>query len=67
MLGDVLVVFVNKLTADGKYAVQDCENLQLQTQIPLSEKPKAFSVFFVSFLEFASNFKHFAKKDDCCS
>ena len=31
----------------------------------LSLKPKKFSDFFVLFLESTSNFKHFAKKDDC--
>ena len=30
---DILGVFVNTLTADGMYPVQDCENLQLQIQI----------------------------------
>ena len=26
VLGEILVVFVNRLTADVKYRVQDCEN-----------------------------------------
>ena len=64
MLGDVLVVFVNRLTADGKYPVQDCENLLLPIQMQLSEKRKTFIEFFVPFLESTSNFKHFEKKDD---
>ena len=38
VLGEVLVVFVKRLTADGKYPVQDCENLQLPIQMVLSEK-----------------------------
>ena len=67
VLGEVLVVFVNRLTADGKYPVQDCENLQLPIQMQLSEKRKTFSEFFVPFLESTSNFKHFEKKDDCHS
>ena len=29
LLGEVLVVFVIRLTPDGKYPVHDCENLQL--------------------------------------
>ena len=51
MLGVILGVFVNTLTADGVYPVQDCENLQLQIQMQLSEKRKAFSEFFVPVLE----------------
>ena len=31
-------VSVNTLTADGKYFVQDCENLPLSIQMQLSEK-----------------------------
>ena len=59
LIGEVLVVFVNRLTADGKYHVQDYENLQVPIQMPLSEKRKSFSEFFVPFLEFTSIFKHF--------
>ena len=56
-------MFVNTLTADGKYRVQYCENLQLPIQMQVSEKRNAFSNFF-PFLESKSNFKHFEKKDD---
>ena len=64
VLREILGVFVNTLTGDAKYSVQDCENLQLPIQMQLSEKPKAFSEFFVIFLESTSNFKCFEKKDD---
>ena len=37
-LGQILGVFVNTLTADGKYPVQGCKNLQLRIQMQLSEK-----------------------------
>ena len=47
VLGKVLVVFVNGLTAVGKYPVQDCEYLKLPYQIQLSDKQKRFSQFFV--------------------
>ena len=47
VLGEVLVVFVNGLTAVGEYPVQDCENLKLAFQIQLSDKQKIFSQFFV--------------------
>ena len=65
VLGEDLVVFDNRSTADGKYPVQDCENLQLAIQMQLSEKWKYFIEFFVPFLESTSNFKHFERKDDC--
>ena len=64
VLGEILGVFVNTLTADGKYPVQGCENLQLPIQMQLSEKRKTFSEFFVPFLESTSNFKHFERKDN---
>ena len=63
----VLRVFVNTLTADGKYPVQECQNLQLPIEMQFSEKRKSFSKFFVPFLESTSNFNHFEKKDDCHS
>ena len=63
--GEILGVFVNTLTADVKYPLQDCENLQLPIQMQLFGKRKKFSEFFVPFLESTSNFKHFEKKDDC--
>ena len=64
VLGEILRVFVNTLTADGKYPVQECQNLQLPIEMQLSEKRKSFSKFFVPFLESTSNFNHFEKKDD---
>ena len=47
VLGKILAVFVKTLTADGKYPVQYCENLQLPIQMQLSEKRKTFYQFFV--------------------
>ena len=64
VLFKILRVFVNTLIADGKYPVQDCENLQLPIQMQLSEKRKTFSEFFVPFLDTTSNFEHFERKDD---
>ena len=61
VLGEILGVFVNTLTADGKYPVQGCENLQLPIQMQLSKKPKYFSAFFVPFLDSPGNFEHFEK------
>ena len=41
-LGEIWGVFVNTLTADGNYPVQKCRNLQLPTQMQLSEKRKKY-------------------------
>ena len=65
VLGEILGVFANTLTADGMYPVQGFENFQLPIQMQLSEKGKSFSEFFFPFFESTSNFKHFEKKDDC--
>ena len=64
VISEILEVFVNTLTADDKYPVQDCENLQLLIQMQLSEKRKTFSEFFVPFLDSTSNFERFQRKDD---
>ena len=57
-------VFLNTWTADYKYSVPDCENLQFPIQMQLSSKPKTFSGLFLPLMESKSNFKHFQKKDD---
>ena len=57
-------VFLNTWTADYKYSVPDCENLQFPIQMQLSSKPKTFSELFLPLMESKSNFKHFEKKDD---
>ena len=43
VLGEILGVFLNTLTADGKYRVQDCGNMTLPIQMQLPEKEKTFS------------------------
>ena len=50
VLGEILGVFVNTLTADGKYPVQGCENLQLPIQMQLFQKRKTFFQFSILFL-----------------
>ena len=49
VLGEILGVFVNTLTTDGKYPVQRCENMQLPIQMQLAEKPKHFLNFLFHF------------------
>ena len=50
VLGEILLVFVNTLTADGVYPVQDCENMKLPIQMQLSQKRRNPAQFFVPFL-----------------
>ena len=64
LLGEILEMFRNTLTAEGKYPIKDWENLQLRIQMQLSEKQKDFSEFFVLLLESTSNFRHFETKDN---
>ena len=40
------------------------QNLPQQFQTPLSQKQKTFSGFFIAFLKYAWNLKHFQKKDE---
>ena len=62
VLREILALFSTTFTVDGKYPVQDCENLQLPIKMQLSEKPNAFSQLFVPFLESTSNFTHSEKR-----
>ena len=48
---EMIGVFVNTWTADYKYSIPQCENLQFPIQMQLSEKPKTFSQLFVAFME----------------
>ena len=67
VLGEVLGVFLNTLTANDKYPVQDLENLQLAIQMQLFKKGKRVPQFFFPFPESTSNFKHFEREDHCHS
>ena len=49
VFAEILEVFVNTLTSDGKYPLQCCENFQLLIQMQLSEKRKTFSKFLFHF------------------
>ena len=64
MIFKILGLFVNTLTADDKYSLLNRDNLTQSIQTLLSQKPKAFSQFFSSFLKSTLNFEHFQKKDD---
>ena len=45
VLRKIFQVFVNSLTADGRYPVEDWENLQFPMQMQLSEKKKINCLF----------------------
>ena len=49
VLSEILGVFINTLTAEDKYPVQEFENLQLPIQMQLSEKRKTFPQFLLHF------------------
>ena len=61
---EIILVFVNTFTADYEYPFLDYDNLSYPFQMKLSQKQKTFSEFFFPFMESASNFKHFFKKED---
>ena len=54
--------FFNTFTADDKYSLIRRENWMQTIQTHLSQKQKAFSLFFSAFFEYALNFEHFQKK-----
>ena len=60
----MLRLFVNTLTADGKYSLLNRGNLTQPVPILLSQKQKAFSQFLCSSFKSTLNFEHFQKKDD---
>ena len=60
----ILRLFVNALTADDKYSGSNMQNLSQQVQMPLSQKQKTFSGFFIAFLKCAWNLEHLKKKMD---
>ena len=57
-------LFINTLSADGKYSLFNRDNLTQPIQMQLSRKEKTFSDFFSSFLKSGLNFEHFLKKGD---
>ena len=64
LICQVFGVFFNRLAADDKYRLQDCEILSLLIQMKLSKNRKKCSQFFVPFMELKWNFENFQKKCD---
>ena len=61
---EILRLFVNALTADDMYSGSNMQNFPQQFQMPLSQKQKTFSGFFIAFLKCAWNLEYFPKKDE---
>ena len=51
------------MTTDDKYSRRKMLNFKEQLEVPLSQKQKTFSQFFLAFLKCALNLEHFGKKD----
>ena len=64
MINEFLRLFTNTLTVDDKHYLLNRDNLKQPIQIPLPQKEKLFSEFFLSFLKSILNFKYLPKKDD---
>ena len=58
-----LLTCINTPTTNYEYSRSNRENLPLPIQRQLSEKLKRCFQFFIAFLEFTLNLKHFEKKE----
>ena len=63
----MLGLFVNTLTGEYTYSGRNMQTLTQQVKTPLSLKQKTFSRFFIAFLKFRWNGKHFEKKGESSS
>ena len=61
---EILSLFVNALAMDEKYSGSNMQHLPQQVQMPLSQKQKTFSWFFIAFPKCAGNLEHLEKKMD---
>ena len=58
----ISTLFINTLSADGKYSLFNRDNLTQRIQMKLCRKQKTFSRFFSAFSKSNLNFEHFQKK-----
>ena len=63
-ISETLGLFVNTLTADEQYYLQNRKNLQEPIQLQLSKKQKSFSQLLPAYMKSISNVRQFKKKDD---
>ena len=64
VLCEILRLFVNTLTPDGKYSLLNRDNLMQPIQMLLSKKQNTLSEFLSAFLKCTLNFEHFQNKKD---
>ena len=64
LISEILGLFVNILTNDGRYFLRNKEDSPQPIQMQISKKQKQFSEFFATFLKSTSRFQFFEKKDD---
>ena len=57
-------LFLNTLSADGKYPLFNRDNLRQPIPMQVSRKQKTFCQFFCAFLKSSLKFEDFQKKDD---
>ena len=57
-------LFINTLSADGKYSLLNRDNLRQPIEMQLSQKQKTFSRFFCAFSKSSLNLEHFQKKGE---
>ena len=57
-------LFINTLSADGRYSLFNRDNLTQRIEMQLSRKQKSFSEFFSAFLKSSLNIEHILKKCD---
>ena len=60
----MLRLFINTLTADGKYSLFNRDSLTQPIQMHLFQKQKLVSQFFPPVVKCNLNFEHFQKEDD---
>ena len=61
---EILGLCFNRLTSDHMYSHLNREIFPQLVRTQLSQKPKTFSLIFISFLKSTWNFHHFGKKDE---
>ena len=64
---EILTLFVNTLTTDGKYSRRNMLNFTQKLEAPLPQKQKTFAALFLAFLKCALNLEHLEKKDEYSS
>ena len=62
VIGKILRMLVNTLTANDKYSLLNRDNLTQPIQMQLSQKHELFQIFFSQLFKSSLNFEYFQKK-----